>query len=383
MREFVDAYLVKNMRWLDSDYAASSDPRTQKSGRPETEFDRWVPFVFLHAGCFLVFITGCSVSAVTTCIALYCIRMFAITGFYHRYFSHKSFKTGRVAQFIFAVLGCLSVQRGPLWWAAHHRHHHAHSDEDDDVHSPVVRSFLWSHIGWITSSKNMVTHYERVRDFDEFPELRFLNRFDWLMPAVLFIGLFTTGEYLRLNEPALHTSGLQLIAWGFFLSTAILFHATASINSLAHCLGYRRYDTNDSSKNNPLLALVTFGEGWHNNHHRFSSCVRQGFTWWEIDLTYYGLLLLNLFGVISDLKPVPKLRNDSEREFGLATVTQSKRAAHGAAPSIQTVPTSQSALSIQTVPASQSVLSIQSAPSTKDASAQAASVVAFRTGKSP
>ncbi len=323
MQNLVEAFVLKNFKWLDADFAASNDPRTKKEGRPETEFDRWIPFFFLHAGCLLVFITGCSTTALTICIALYCIRMFAITGFYHRYFSHRTFKTGRIAQFIFAALGCLSVQRGPLWWAAHHRHHHAHSDDDDDVHSPVARSFLWSHIGWITSSKNMVTHYERVRDFDEFPELRFLNRFDWLMPTILFIALYSAGEYLRLNAPALHTSGMQLIAWGFFVSTAILFHATAAINSLAHCLGYRRFETNDNSKNNPLLALITFGEGWHNNHHQFSSCVRQGFTWWEIDLTYYGLLLLNFLGVISDLKPIPRMRNESATSQQSASTTSS------------------------------------------------------------
>ncbi len=240
--------------------------------------------------------------------------MFAVTGFYHRYFSHRAFKTSRLNQLIFALIGATSVQKGPLWWAAHHRHHHAASDTEDDIHSPVARSFIWSHIGWITSSKNMPTDYDRIKDFNIYPELRFINRFDWLMPALLFLSLFFLGEYLQCTFPKLHTSGTQLIVWGFFISTTMLFHATSSINSLSHCLGYRRFNTKDNSRNNPILALITFGEGWHNNHHQFSHCARQGFAWWEIDITYYGLLILNALGIINDLKPVPTISDNIESE---------------------------------------------------------------------
>jgi len=296
--------VVHRLSWLDADHD-DGNMRRSLSGPPQTEIDRWIPFVFLHAGCLIVAYSGCSWTAIGVCLFLYCLRMFAITAFYHRYFSHRTFKTSRLAQFIFALIGATAVQRGPLWWAAHHRHHHSQSDRDDDVHSPVTRSFIWSHIGWITSSKNMVTHYDRVRDFESFPELRFVNRFDWLMPALLFVALFLSGEYLRYFHPSLHTSGVQLVVWGFFISTVILFHATACINSLAHCLGYRRYNTGDHSRNNPLLAIVTFGEGWHNNHHQYSHCARQGFAWWEVDITYLGLLFLSALGIVSDLKPVP------------------------------------------------------------------------------
>jgi stearoyl-CoA desaturase (delta-9 desaturase) len=230
--------------------------------------------------------------------------MFAVTAFYHRYFSHR-----------------------PLWWAAHHRHHHAASDQEDDVHSPVTRSFIWSHIGWITSSKNMTTNYNRVRDFDSYPELRFINRFDWMMPACMVVGLYLLGEYLRHYNPLLGTSGLQLLVWGFFVSTTILFHATSSINSLSHLLGFRRYDTGDHSRNNPILALITFGEGWHNNHHKFSSCARQGFAWWEVDITYYGLVLLAWLGIISDLKPVPSHWNTEAKSTAAlrSPITQGRR----------------------------------------------------------
>src|SRR5579885_2043466 len=195
-----------SLRWLDADQAAS-DPRSTAPGRPRTEIDRWIPFVFLHSGCLLVLVAGWSWTAFSVCIALYVLRMFAVTAFYHRYFSHRAFKTSRFAQLIFALLGSTAVQRGPLWWAAHHRQHHAASDQEDDVHSPVTRSFIWSHIGWITSSKNMATNYHRVRDFDQYPELRFINRFDWMMPAFLMVALYVVGEHLRHHSAMLGTSG--------------------------------------------------------------------------------------------------------------------------------------------------------------------------------
>ncbi|MEI9863837.1 MAG: acyl-CoA desaturase [Limisphaerales bacterium] len=233
------------------------------------------------------------------------MRMFAITGFYHRYFSHKTFHTSRAAQFLFAVLGATAVQRGPLWWSYQHRHHHKHSDEEEDVHSPTVRGFWWSHIGWITSARNFPTDYSQVRDLAKFPELVFLNRFDSLVPALLAAGLFALGHFLNVYFPALGVTSWQLLVWGFFISTTILFHATSSINSLAHLLGRRRYETEDNSRNSLILALITLGEGWHNNHHRYMSATRQGFYWWEIDVSYYALKALSWTGLIWNLKPVP------------------------------------------------------------------------------
>ncbi len=299
------------LRWLDSD-SVNEDPRLNLPGEPRTECDRWLPFIFLHAGCALVLFTGCSDFAIIVCAALYCIRMFAITGFYHRYFSHRAFKTSRALQFLFALIGSASMQRGPLWWAAHHRVHHARSDKYGDLHSPTERGFVWSHIGWLTSTKNMATNYEKVSDFAKFPELRFINRFDWAMPLLLIALLYLTGDVLKASCPALSTDGWQLVAWGFFVSTTILFHATCSINSVAHLFGYRRFETPDNSRNNPILAILTFGEGWHNNHHKFSNCARQGFTWWELDITYAMLVLFSKCGLVYDLKPLPCTESLSE-----------------------------------------------------------------------
>jgi len=237
--------------------------------------------------------------------ALYVLRMFAITGFYHRYFAHRTFRTSRALQFIFACIGASSVQRGPLWWAAHHRTHHINADTVADPHSPQVHGFVWSHIGWFLTSNGFRTDWKRIPDLARYPELRWLDRFDVLMPVALATGLFATGALIRHLAPHSGVSGGQLLVWGFFISTVVLFHATVTINSLAHGFGSRRFDTRDDSRNNLWLALLTFGEGWHNNHHFCPGSVRQGFRWWEVDFTYYGLRLLEVLGLVYALKPVP------------------------------------------------------------------------------
>ncbi|BFN14294.1 hypothetical protein MspRI1_23050 [Marinobacter sp. RI1] len=241
--------------------------------------------------------------------------MFAITGFYHRYFSHKTFKTSRPAQFVFAVLGASAAQRGPLWWAAHHRHHHQHSDNEQDLHSPHQGGFWWSHMGWFTCDAGFAMDERRVRDWLKFPELRFINRFDSLIPAAFAVAIYLFGEALALWAPELGTNGLQLLVWGFFISTVVLFHGTVSINSLSHVWGKRRFETDDDSRNNFWLALITLGEGWHNNHHRWPQSVRQGFRWYEIDVTWYGLWLLSKLGIIWDLNPIPAHIQKETREL--------------------------------------------------------------------
>jgi stearoyl-CoA desaturase (delta-9 desaturase) len=295
---------ISLVQWFDADYG-NSDLVAIRAKPDKMEVTRILPFLFLHLGCLGIFIVGWSWFAVGTAILLYLVRMFAITGFYHRYFSHKTFHTSRAAQFLFAVLGACAVQRGPLWWSYQHRHHHKHSDEEEDVHSPNVRGFWWSHIGWITSARNFPTDYSQVRDLTKFPELVFLNRFDSLVPILFATGLFFLGALLHKFFPALHVTSGQMLVWGFFISTTILFHATSSINSLAHLLGKRRYETSDNSRNSFILAMITLGEGWHNNHHRYMSATRQGFYWWEIDISFYILKMLSWTGLIWDLRPVP------------------------------------------------------------------------------
>ena len=296
--------LVTVRQWFDSDFFPEG-AQAVREREDRFEFRRCLPFVFMHLGCLGLIWVGWSWTAVWVAVALYLVRMFAITGFYHRYFSHRTFRTSRGMQFAFAVLGNTAVQRGALWWAAVHRHHHKHADTEHDVHSPGLSGFWWSHIGWMTSSRNFPTNYGAIRDLAKYPELVFLNRFDLVVPALFAAALFAGGELLRVVAPGLGTSGAQIFVWGFLVSTVVLLHATLFINSLAHSMGRRRFDTRDDSRNSLMLAIITLGEGWHNNHHRFMGSARQGFYWWEFDVTYYMLKALSWTGLIWGLKPVP------------------------------------------------------------------------------
>lgn len=280
--------LAKLRLWFDT---AAMPAGGQPAGH-RVDWVRVLPFVGMHLACLGVVWVGASWAAVGAAAGLYAARMFFITAFYHRYFSHRTFETTRPAQFAFALLGATCVQRGPLWWAAHHRKHHRHADTPDDVHSPRQHGFWWSHMGWITSPENFPTDLRQVPDLARFPELRFLDRFDIVVPLLLALSLFLIG-------------GAQWLVWGFFISTVVLFHCSCFINSLAHQLGRRRYPTPDDSKNSLILSLITFGEGWHNNHHWYPGAARQGFFWWEVDLTYYGLWLLSRIRIIRNLHAVP------------------------------------------------------------------------------
>ncbi|MBX9841640.1 MAG: acyl-CoA desaturase [Xanthobacteraceae bacterium] len=258
-----------------------------------------VPFVLVHLACFGVLWSGFSWPAVVLCVALYWLRIFAIGAGYHRYFAHRSYATSRTFQFILAFLAQSSAQKSVLWWAAKHRHHHLHSDTEQDVHSPGQRGFLYSHVGWVFSSRNDATDLVKIADFARYPELMWLHRYE-LVPPIAVAALCVA------------IAGWPGLVVGFFWSTVLVYHATFCINSLAHVHGRKRYLTGDESRNNWLLALLTMGEGWHNNHHAYQSSVRQGFRWWEIDPTYYLLKGLSLAGIVWDLKspPVEVLRNE-------------------------------------------------------------------------
>ncbi len=289
-------------RWIDSETAETAT--AVPDGR-RIDWPRVLPFVLLHVGCLGVIWVGVGTTAIAVAASLFVLRMFAITAFYHRYFSHRAFRTSRAIQFAFALFAASAVQRGPLWWASHHRHHHAHSDRHTDVHSARAHGFLWSHLGWFLARENFAARLHLVPDLARYPELRWLDRFDVVVPVVLAVLLYGLGACLEQTMPGLGTSGMQLFVWGFCVSTVVLYHATFAINSLAHGRGARRYATRDESRNNLWLALLTFGEGWHNNHHHFPGAARQGFYWWEVDLSYYGLRLLAALGLIWDLRAVP------------------------------------------------------------------------------
>jgi len=298
---------VAIQRWFDTSAVDVIDG----PAADQIDWLRVVPFIGLHLACLGILVVGFSWFALSVAAFLYLLRMFAITGFYHRYFSHRAFQTSRVLQLIFGFIGASSVQRGPLWWAAHHRHHHRHADQPQDLHSPVQHGFWKSHMGWFMTPRAFAVDFQRIPDLARYPELRFLDRYDILVPVALATALFLLGMVLEHYAPSLGTSGPQLLIWGFFVSTVVLFHATVTINSLAHVWGKRRYATRDDSRNNFWLALITLGEGWHNNHHHYPASVRQGFYWWEIDLTWYALKIMSWIGLVWELKPLPTRIRDS------------------------------------------------------------------------
>lgn len=251
-----------------------------------------IPFFLLHLSPILMIWTGVRLVDVVLCVVLYFVRMFFLSAGYHRYFAHRGYRMGRVMQFLMALGGTTAAQKGVLWWAGYHRHHHSHSDQADDIHSPM-KGFLWSHLGWVLCSKYKRTPSELIRDFDRYPELRFLEKYSMVPPALLGAVIYLVG-------------GASVLVVGFLLSTVILFHGTFIVNSLSHVFGKRRYETTDTSRNSLLIALVTGGEGWHNNHHHYETTANNGFFWWEIDTSYYVLLLLRKLRLVWGLRLPPR-----------------------------------------------------------------------------
>jgi stearoyl-CoA desaturase (Delta-9 desaturase) len=304
-------------------FATQAEADAAKAASEKTDWLRCIPFIGLHLACLAVFYVGFSWAALAMAVVLYLVRMHAITGWYHRYFSHRTFKTSRFWQFVWAFIGNSSAQRGPLWWAAHHRHHHRYSDEVEDIHSPKQKGFWWSHMGWFTATANFRCKLELVPDLVKFPELVLLDRFDVLAPLLLGFATFYAG--VGLQHLGFDITGGQALVWGFFVSTMFTAHATFTINSLSHVFGSRRYETGDTSKNNFWLALLTMGEGWHNNHHHYQSTVRQGFRWYQLDVTWYLLVMQSWLRLVWDLKPVP--------EHVISGVAVAKESAQVATPS--------------------------------------------------
>lgn len=273
--------------------------------RPEDEkifITDSIPFYLVHLGCALTLWTGFSLVAFSVCIALYLIRMFAITGGLHRYFAHRTYKTTRWFQFLLGLTATSAAQMGPLWWASYHRHHHRYSDQPEDVHSPLQRSFFWAHMGWFLCRKYSKTDPKIIADFYKYPELRWLNKYYSLPPLFLAIGLFLLGWALEVWLPEWNTTKWQMLVWGFCVSTVITYHCTFMVNSVVHLWGTRRYETSDGSRNNPLVALLTLGEGWHNNHHHSPQYEKHAHRWWEIDMTHMTLVVLEKLGIVWDIK---------------------------------------------------------------------------------
>ena len=297
--------------------ASASAPAPAVSAHDLDRID-WLqslPFFAVHLVALgTVVLTPFSWGLFALALAGYFGRMFGITAGFHRYFAHRSYKTGRVFQFLLALLGTMSTQKGPLWWAAHHRDHHRYSDTPQDIHSPVQRGFWWSHVGWILVRRYHPSRHDRIKDFARFPELRWLDRWHVVPPIAYAAILLALG-------------GLPALLWGYFVSTVMLWHGTFLVNSLAHVFGRRRYETGDDSRNSLLIALATMGEGWHNNHHHYQSAANQGWFWWELDVTWYVLRGLSAIGIVRDLRTPPAAIRDGGVRAGVRPKVRRRRGA--------------------------------------------------------
>ena len=274
---------------MSQDTRSSLEPSVDRDSSTDIVYPSTIPFIIVHLMCFAAIWTGVTAGAVALGIGLYWLRIFAIGAGYHRYFSHRAYETSRVFQFVLAALAQSTSQKSVLWWAANHRDHHLHSDTERDVHSPRQMGFVYSHLGWIFSRGQETMNVNRIADFAKYPELMWLHRYEQLPAFVLAVICFGI-------------AGWPGLIVGFFWSTVAVYHGTFCINSLAHLVGKRRYVTGDDSRNNWLLAIITMGEGWHNNHHAYQSSARQGFRWWEYDPTFYLLKLLERLGLVWNLK---------------------------------------------------------------------------------
>jgi stearoyl-CoA desaturase (delta-9 desaturase) len=255
-----------------------------------------VPFLLMHVCALCAFAFAFDRTMLWLVMGSYYIRMVGVTAGYHRYFSHRSYKTSRLFQFCLAFLAQTSAQKGVLWWAAHHRHHHKHSDQIEDIHSPSQRGFWWAQVGWILDRSSQDTDWKYIQDYARYPELRWLDKHALIPPLLFALSILAVW-------------GWQGLFWGFFFSTVLLYHGTFLINSLCHVFGKVRYRSGDDSKNSMILALITCGEGWHNNHHYQQGTANQGWFWWEIDISYYVLKILALAGIVWDLRlPPPHIK---------------------------------------------------------------------------
>ncbi len=258
--------------------------------------------VLFHTSIILLFYVGYSLTSLSVCLLSFIIRMFAIAGGYHRYFSHRSYNISRVFQFILAFLGTTTGQKGPLSWATSHMKHHCSSDKAGDPHSPKLQSIGYAHLGWLWRQNALPTDRKFVQRFQQYPEIVFLNRFHTIGPVTLICFLALLGYLLDQSYPELNTSRGQLIAWGFIVPTLLILHGTCLINSVSHYCGSQRFRDGDESRNVWWLFPIALGENWHNNHHHRPSSANTSCVWWEIDVVYYIICLLEAAGLIWDVR---------------------------------------------------------------------------------
>jgi stearoyl-CoA desaturase (delta-9 desaturase) len=206
---------------------------------------------------------------------------------YHRLHTHRSYKTPKLLEYFFAVCGASTLEGGPIFWVATHRIHHQKSDHEGDPHSPRDGAW-WSHVGWILlgeakhNNTRLLSKY--APDLAKDPFYVWLNNYHWVPVLVLAVILYATG-------------GIPFVLWGICMRIVVGLHATWLVNSATHMWGSRRFDTHDDSKNNWWVALLTFGEGWHNNHHAHPTSARHGLAWYEVDISWISLKVMKFLGI--------------------------------------------------------------------------------------
>jgi len=249
----------------------------------------WI--VFMHIGALAAFFTF-SWKALGVCLFLWWLTGgIGICLGYHRYFTHRSFSTSKPVEYLLAIIGCLAGESGPIGWVAAHRYHHTYSDQDNDPHSPK-RGFVWAHVSWLFGREKFLAEFDQYKRYaPDMAKDRFLVWLDtWhIIPTLILTGILAW------------MGGWSYVVWGIFLRSVLVYHSTWLVNSASHIWGYRSYQTTDMSRNNWWVAILTFGEGWHNNHHAFQRSARHGFRWWELDTTYIMVKVLWMFGLASDI----------------------------------------------------------------------------------
>jgi stearoyl-CoA desaturase (delta-9 desaturase) len=280
----------------------------------------FIIFWIVQASAILVFFVPFTWGLVGLWAASHFLRAIGLTLAFHRYFAHRAFQMNRAARFVWTAIGTAAMQKGPLWWAGHHVNHHRFADREGDPHSPAVSGVYYAHVGWFLNDarhQRVEANNPVLRDFSTVPEIAFLDKYFFLPPLALAIAMFAAG-------------GMTWLVWGFCLPTVTLAHATFAINTINHMFGSRRFDTIDESRNNAVTAFFAVGEGWHNNHHRYQRAARNGFYWWEFDITWYVIRLMGALGLAWDIQPVPR------RIYEEARAAKERRAAQSVVSIVET-----------------------------------------------
>jgi sn-1 stearoyl-lipid 9-desaturase len=250
-----------------------------------------IALVIFHIGAICAFLPGLfSWQAVGVAVLLHWITGgLGITLGWHRLLSHRSFQVPKWLEYFFALCGTLALQGGIIWWVGLHRHHHLHSDEDVDHHDSK-KGFLWSHVRWMCyeiPAESDIPRFTKDIVNDKF--YNFLNEYFFPLQVVLGVVLYLIG-------------GWPYVFWGVFARLVIVYHCTWLVNSATHKFGYRNFETTDNSTNCWWVALTTYGEGWHNNHHAYQYSARHGMKWWELDITWITIQVLQLLGLATKVK---------------------------------------------------------------------------------